>query len=393
MALNALDGRYGEQYVVSSPETVRMCVSSHVIHKIQNGHENMSGKDLRIQNLEIVRVTRTHQKHGLHPSQPWLRRSLLQPWLASYRHLLVSLMGWMTLLGMIIMSSVLQCYLSLGFLVVVPATGIVIFCLFGSTPRRLLVEDVSEYNRLLIVSEHITTMDWTVFYGESTLVNSLLNRPLEPIGLQLSTFAWVSLRMVLRILVLSQWCLVLGAAALKDWNAYFITFWIVFCIVLHAYLIPPVTSARDWLKAHAKINLERYQTQLSSRRALINTIVALNPDTFLWDGNTRQRDRNKLSQAAMRWVDPILTPGPSRAKWEEATYRAMDEALEKYSAKSLASPEWQSSEGDVLSSDWNKAYPLEKANYWRPFIFEGIHMAAKIEQEAHLSGHMVKLAP
>jgi hypothetical protein len=49
--------------------------------------------------------------------------------------------------------------------------------------------------------------------------NSPLNRPLEPIGPQISQSASVLLRTMLRILILDQWALVLGAAALKDWNS------------------------------------------------------------------------------------------------------------------------------------------------------------------------------
>jgi hypothetical protein len=307
----------------------------------------------------------------------------------SYGYLLVSAMGWIMLLGTIVMSGIFQCYLSLAFLVVIPVTGTVIFCLYGSTPRRLLVEDASEYNRLIVVAEHMNSMDWTVFYGESTIINSLLNRPLEPIGPQVSRFVSISLRVVLRILILGQWGLVLGAAALKDWNAYFITFWITFCIFLHAYLIPPLMSTSDWMKFRANIKLDRYQTRLSSRRALINTILALNPDTFSWSNDMKLEDRTKLDKGAMRWVDPILAPSSSRTKWEDATRTAMDEALKTYSTEILASPAWQGGKGDVLGSDWNTAYPLEGGNYWKPFILEGIHMAAKIKEEAELSGRKV----
>lgn len=83
------------------------------------------------------------------------------------------------MLGTVIMSGILQCYLSLMFLIVVPATGIVIFFLYGSTPR-LLDESGSGYNRLVVVAEHMNAADWTVFYGENTIINSFLNRPLEP---------------------------------------------------------------------------------------------------------------------------------------------------------------------------------------------------------------------
>jgi hypothetical protein len=390
VALIALDGYYGDQYTASNPETIRLCLSSQRPRTIKNGHENMSGEDLRIQNLELVHVSRLQHKNQLQPAQSWLRRVFLDPWwMYSCEYLMVSAIGWIMLLGTIVMSGILQCYLSLAFLVAVPVTGSVVFSLYGSTPRRLLVEKVSAYNRLIVVAEHMNTVDWIVFYGESTVVNSLLNRPLEPTGPQMSRAASVPLRMVLRILILGQWGLVLGAAALKDWNAYFITLWIAFCIFSHAYLIPPRMEANDWMESCAHIRLERYQTQLSSRRALLNTIMALNPDTFSWSKPKQQEDRTKLCEGAMRWVNPVLAPGYSRTKWEEATRAAMDEAAERYSAETLASSMWQSKKGHVLSSKWNDAYPTGEENYWKPFILEGIHMAAKIKRQAKLPGRGV----
>jgi hypothetical protein len=53
-----LDGRYGDRFYVSSPETIRHCVCAHRPHNIDNLHDNMKGDDLRLQNLEIVHVSR-----------------------------------------------------------------------------------------------------------------------------------------------------------------------------------------------------------------------------------------------------------------------------------------------------------------------------------------------
>lgn len=392
VALIAIDGRYGDQYTVSSPETVRMCISSQSIHKIQNCHDNMSEEDLRIQNLEIIYVSRARKEEDRTlPSHSRLRRIILEPWLAfSYTHLLISGIGWIMLLGMIILSGIFQCYLSIAFLILIPVTGTVLLCLYGSTPRRLLKNNESEYNRLIIVAKHMNAMDWTIYYGESTILNSLLNKPLEPVGSQISGFALASLRMALRILIVGQWGLVLGSAALKDWNAYFITFWIVICIFSHAYLVSPVSTVKDWIKFRANINLERYQTQLSSRRALLNTIIALNPDTFSWDKSLQQEDRTKLDRSAMKWVDPILATGSSRTEWEDATRIAMDEALQQYPEETLSSSQWQSGKGDVLLPNWDNVYPSNKTNFWKPFILEGIYMAAKIKKEAKLSGRKVE---
>lgn len=386
----ALDGRYGDQYLVINPETVRFCLTSQKPHVIKNLHENMSGHDLRVQNIEVVHVSRLKGRPERRPSTSWFGRLFLDLWwMSSAKHLVVSTIGWIMMIGMIIMSGILECYLSLAFLCAVSATGFVTFSLYGRTPRRLLVESTSNYNRVVVVAEHMNTIDWTVFYGESTIVNSLLNRPLEPLGPQMPPATSSLLRMALRILILGQWATAIGATALQDWNAYFITFWVAFCITTHSMLIPVSMEAKDWMKSVASIQMDRYQVQVSSRRALLNTIIALNPDTFAWSQTEKNDDRTKLDKGATRWVDSVLAPGPSRFTWEEATRRAMKEAAEKYSIDELASSKWQDKEGDVLSPEWNNDFPSERKNYWKPFILEGIYMAAKIQKEANLSGRKI----
>jgi hypothetical protein len=58
---------------------------------------------------------------------------------------------------------------------------------------------------------------------------------------------------------------------------------------------------------------------------LLNTIIALNPDTFSRSESKEQEDRTKLYEEAMRWSNPVLAPGNSRTKKEEATQTAMNE--------------------------------------------------------------------
>ena len=134
----------------------------------------------------------------------------------SWRHLLISGTEWIALLGTVIMSGILQCYLSLMVLIVVPAIDIVIFFLCVSTPRRLLVESESRHDRFVVVAEHMNAMDRRLFYGENTITNSFLNRPLKPLGPQISGLASASLHMILRVLVLSQWALAIDSAAPKE---------------------------------------------------------------------------------------------------------------------------------------------------------------------------------
>ncbi|KAK3363968.1 hypothetical protein B0T25DRAFT_562945 [Lasiosphaeria hispida] len=306
VALLALDGRYGDRYSLSSPETVRFCVSAHPPRAVSNLHPNMGGRDLRRQTLEVVYVSRKSR-------EPRRRNMLLRvvpgfAWTDSWHFVTASIVGWVSLLAMIAMSIILQTYLSLAFLLLMPATGSVVCILYGITPRRLLINSASSFNRMVLVAENTNATNWTIFYGESTILNSLLNRLLEPQA--------------------SQWALALGAAASKDWNAYFISFWVAFCICVHAYVIPSKREARGWLTYHAGLRIARYQTTLSSRRALLNTVLALNPDTFSLPHGAAHEDRTKLDEGALKWIDPILERGSSRTKWEQATLKAMNEAAE-----------------------------------------------------------------
>ncbi|MCJ1290578.1 hypothetical protein MMC34_002118 [Xylographa carneopallida] len=372
----AWDGFYGDEYFVSSPETVRLCLSSQRPRKIHNEDENMKQPDLRSQNLEIVHVSRlASQTHHRRPAESWTHHLFLDPWwMYSSTYLTISASGWVMISCIITMSAILQCYISLSFLVVTILTGVVVFSIYGRRPRRLLVRDVSRYNRLIVVAEHMNATDWIVFYGESTIVNSLLNRPLKPNGPSMSPAAGRYLRMILSILIIGQWALVVAAASTQDWNAYFISFWIATCIFLHSYVIPPKSEASDWMQSCAHIGLKRYQAQLSSRRALLNTIVALNPDSFPSPGEIGPEDRTRFSEEGLKWVDPILKPGPSRDKWEEATRIAMNEAL-RTGAK-------------FPSVVWDQVYGGE---YWRNEVREGVQMAAKIKAEAVLAGRKVKV--
>ncbi|KAI3324924.1 hypothetical protein HD806DRAFT_459472 [Xylariaceae sp. AK1471] len=381
IGLLGLDGRYGSRYYISSPETTRMCLRAHRAHIVKNSHDNMKGDDLRLQNLEIIHVSRLQPHQRRETPSSWPRRILLR----ATRIRLAYICGWIVLLAMIVMSGILQTWLSLAFLVLMPITGGVVFALHGSNPRRLLVEKPTRWNRLILVAEHENTTDWVAFYGETTILNSLLNRPLKPLGSEDMSALTTILRMILRVLILGQWAIALGAAAVKDWNAYFITFWIAFCIFMQAYVMPPEKGAKEWMKSYAGIQIERYYTTLSSRRALLNTIIALNPDTFALLPGTTQDDKDKFAPEAMKWIDTILVTGPERAKWEEATLKAMNKITTHSPLKNT-----EVSGSHALSTEWEEEY---KKEFWAPFILEGIYMAAKIKEEAKLPGRINDYKP
>ncbi|KAF4969018.1 hypothetical protein FSARC_3672 [Fusarium sarcochroum] len=82
------------------------------------------------------------------------------------------------------------------------------------------------------------------------------------------------------------------------------------------------------------VYVKRYNTQTSTRRSLLNLIVALNPDSF----NTRQDnqiDYTHLAKDGMKWLDPILSESTSRIEWENATLDATSVALEAMKSKDI----------------------------------------------------------
>lgn len=388
MTLLALDGRYGDNFTVRNPETVRQCLATQTPRTISNPDEDMSlSSDPRIWNLEFVHVVRLGENESRPSSPTWLSCLFTRSGAStSLRYLVVSAFGWGILFGMIVMSAILRSYLSLAFLATVLGTGLVTFSLYGRQPRRLRAPYRCSYNRLVLVTEHMYSAKWTVFYGESTIVRSLLQLPLEHGGPQPSQFLARCLFMVLRILILGQWALVIGAAALKGWDAYFATFWITFCILSHAYLIPPRIILKSWMRYSEGIQIKRFTTTFSSQRALLNTIIALNPDTFSFLPKENCEDRTNFHRDGMKWLDPILAPGSSRSRWEEATREAMNEAAELYpDDETLVTQMRQDEDGHSLGSAWNSTYPNGRENYWKPYILEGIYMAAKLRLESKAS--------
>lgn len=61
---------------------------------------------------------------------------------------------------------------------------------------------------------------------------------------------------------------------------------------------------------------------MSSRRALLNTILALNPDTFDFVEEHDEDDLKAYREGAMKWLDHFLAKGKSRSDWETATLNA-----------------------------------------------------------------------
>ncbi|OBS20450.1 hypothetical protein FPOA_06819 [Fusarium poae] len=411
-AFEALDGLYGDRYFVNNPETLRLLLAGAKITHIQNDHTNMNDRHLtpRIQNVEIIHFVR-HKQNPLSESlaEPSSKEPLqvppFRPLLSRIRtfnkplrktpslYKVTSIVGWVLWVFTATASVFCGLWISFSFIVLLPITGTIVCLLFGYQPRKLLVDKKSEYVRLVVVTEHMNTSNWKIIMGESTIVNSLVNRPLERSGRHPPNTRTLILRNLLRICIVGQWAIALGASAMKYWDAYLICFWIAFPIFCQAYLISPCFCAKAWLEQQAGVHVERYTTQVSSRRSLLNLIVALNPDTFgVKDGET---DYAQFAGSSMKWINPILAECENRSTWETATREAAEAfaGLQADSVrKSDVGNQWDH-DSNFPSQVWNDKWrvfmrkptgeQVEKY-YWRRFIPEGIYLANKIKNESNI---------
>ncbi|KAI2472374.1 hypothetical protein F4781DRAFT_360284 [Annulohypoxylon bovei var. microspora] len=354
-------------YNAASPETLRLCLATAPRTRIVNDHPNMQEDHPRPQNLTVVHVSRLQGARKSRSSRILFGASTV---------------GWILLLGLIVTTSILKCYISVVFLLIIPATGIVIYITRGGDTPTLRVRCGSDYNRLVVAALHMNETDWFAFYGEATIVNALLNWPLRVKRFSRANH-WV-FSIALRFLVLGQWTLAIGAASTQSWDAYIITFWIVLCIFSNIFVFSTHRCCSDWLEQSAGFRLNRIETKLSSRRALLNTLVALNPDTFSYDPVTRQERQDSPFPSSFAWIDPILKNCAERDKWEEATWVAM---TTKHAGKDHTKKDGNSNKGGTEMPSWSKGY---MQHYWCKFIPEGIATAEKIKKLGHLSGRFVK---
>ncbi|KAL4728895.1 hypothetical protein ACLX1H_003297 [Fusarium chlamydosporum] len=408
----ALDGRYGDRYFVNNPETLRLLLTGAKTTHVQNDHANMSDRNLipRIQNVEVIHFVRhqpgTPSETLTQPSSEAPQQiSSPPPLLSRIRtfnkplrktpslYKATSILGWTFWVFTAFASVFCGLWISFSFIILLPITGTIVCLLFGYQPRKLLVDGESKFVRLVVVTEHMNTSNWKIIMGESTIVNSLVNRPLERSGRHPPNTRTLILRHLLRICIVGQWGIALGASAMKYWDAYFICFWIAFPIFCQAYLISPSFCAKAWLEQQAGVHVERYTTQVSSRRSLLNLIVALNPDTFdLKDGDINYKD---FAGSSMKWINPILAECESRSAWETATREAAEAfaILEAGSIKKSDFGKHCGPDSDFPSKDWNDKYRVftttstgerRETNYWRRFIPEGIYLADKIKKESNI---------
>lgn len=396
-----LDGRFGDQYPMANAETIRMCLGateSCAIAIDERQKERIEAEaNRRSQSLEIVTAVGTkpvtEPESGLELVLR-LRQKRARWWV--YHTL--AIVGWGFWIGLLVFSVLFSCWCASVFLIDVVMTGLNVVDIFGGQPRMLgQRKEPSEYNRLVITANHLNASKWRAFYGRSDIINSLLNWPITPARHRHSK----TLSRSLRLLVLTQWILAVAAAATKGWDAYLIAFWIVYCILSISYFFAAERHAKDWLTDQAHVEFKRHEVTLSSRRAMLNTLIAINPDTVLrpvgYLDNTlssnetiRQACEAKANHSkghsrfpsgtcagflrgdSLRWIDPILAKGEDRDAWEEATARALG------------------CKADVVKmNEIGQVYKDPRKYWWWKFIVEGIEVAEHIQTQAGLAGHNV----
>jgi hypothetical protein len=401
-----LDGRYGDQYPMANSRTLGMCLESYPTVSITNGHRNMTTEaGRRPQTLEVVVMKQI-------PPEIIVSRCLWKDFAANRRQIagansaengigargelldcttswrctvfcrsagLLSMarrnwlhrstvgVGWALWVFLVVASTALQSYLSLAFLVAILLSGLSNIAIHGNKPRRQAtrdtgghVSDMGGHNRIVLTAEHVNATHWRAYYGVSTVVNPLLNWPLLP-GEFKDKRRHVLLRHLLRASIYMQWTTAVGAAAQQGLAAYLIALWIFFCIICINHTFCSDLAARDWLEGSAEVRLQRYTACLSSRRALLNTVMCLNPDTQPAQSASAPNQPGQTTLEGIGWMDPILKTGAARDLWLHASCRAMYP-------------------GSVAG---NSPAQLEQEfadQYWWPFIQEGIQVADNIRR-------------
>lgn len=302
--LHCIDGRWGDCYPCSSPFTIRTCISqAQTRNSFDCTDTNLAGH--RRQRLEIVRVSRvepepTGEKAG---AGYWTGSSTNKN---GWKWLLITAVGWLLWITVLATSVLSGQYLASAYLVTLLFTGLTIRYSHGHKTRKLLYPQESGFSRMVVLCDSVNGNEWVAFIGGHRAVDSLLNKPLYQVEPRKYPMA---LNILLRLLVFTQWGLTAVACAFHDWNGLIISAWIAVCAFTSAYVYSEYSSVDDWLRMN-HLRLEKVELNFSTRRAMLSTLVTLNPD----------RENTK-------WIDPILNTSDDRQKWEEALLGHLENGL------------------------------------------------------------------
>ncbi|ORY05584.1 hypothetical protein BCR34DRAFT_632964 [Clohesyomyces aquaticus] len=326
--LHCMDGKYGDAYPSSAPATLRLIISGTRVHKkITNRGFDSNGSKTRKQLLELFLVQeRPAQNH-------WIRSVGGVYGNASPLYVFVSIFGWSIWVALLFLCAISALYLAIGYLLLMPATAVAVTLRFGSKPRELTsMKQPGNANRFALATNSLNGSEWWAFYGPKIPINGLLNRPLlrgqpprhDKLG-----------RWLIRLCVVSQWTVAIASCAKQSWDAFAVTLWIAFCAIVMKCLYSSERGAVDWLKYVCGLEIKRVKVPFTSRRSLLGALIRLNPD-----------------RETTGWLDPIISKTHEERKlWEAAVYEYIDSRVvnEKHCAE-----------------------------YWYPFVLEGVEMGDKI---------------
>lgn len=335
-ALHCIDGRFGDLYPSSTPTTSLMCGQTKrpatVIANPWLDRETPRG---RRQKLKVIVLT-----ENLDRPRPRLSSS-------SSAHLWMSVLGWLCWAGAGITSLYARLYIAAAYLALMPLTGATIGLTHGNAPRQLLDSSTLDHARMVVATHSLNGTAWCAFYGESKLLNTLLNRPLCRVDARPSG-RLLPLGLLLRLLIAGQWVLSVGSCALRDWNAIVIFAWLMFCILYSAFVYPLWVCVQDWLRQSCNLSAECIDVEFTTRRSMLSALVCLNPDT---------------KERRTAWIDPILRQSEDRDSWQR-------ELLNYILTKRTP--------GDAIANQ-----------YWWKFIEEGYNAGDKIKDKIE---HIMKLS-
>jgi len=336
--LHCIDGRFGDLYPSSTPTTTRLWLGSlSSAVDIPNPNPRMRQDNIRKQKLEVIVVLKDESHVALQQAFEESRlpfwRALFKTdraWWSPLRFRLLSLLGWLLWCLAVATSLASGLYIAAAYLLLLPLTGLAVKHSHGGPPRKLLDGRMTEYKRVVVATNSLNGSDWWLFYGGSTIVNSLLNKPLNraAAGHGGNTNGNHTPRSqlvmgLLQLCIVSQWGLAVASCAFQDWNAIIVSAWLAFCACSSAYLYPARDCVRDWLELDCKIRAVKIRAEFSSRRSLLGAMVLLNPDT-----------KTSLSSTT-NWMNPILSPCDERTQWETALLKYIDQGCMFFSSAPL----------------------------------------------------------
>ncbi|KAK2462364.1 hypothetical protein APHAL10511_005670 [Amanita phalloides] len=311
-SLQCIDMRWGDHYTCANGYTVRNCIK-HALPAPSNFVPEKAETVFRPQKLNVVRIFHGRSLAG----DPDAENGYVRTYPTGLKVFVIQVGGWVVWLAAVVFSILCACPIAFAYIALLAVTGLFVRTIFGHLPRLLSARNSKDdsWRRAVVVTEHMNETEWTIFIGDSKLVDSLLNKPLlptKPNGLRkVATLEGVSLlRLLLKLIIATQWGLLIAASVLQNWDAILIAVALMFCACVTTFVFRPEVSLESWLRSN-EVGLEKLTVTFSGRRAMLSAMVAINPDS-----------------EPTGWIDPILKTSGDRSPWERALKEWMWEGIE-----------------------------------------------------------------